>query len=102
MPCENPNENRELTFHPLPVRGGEEIRASGPRLQRRIMKEYVERLAPFSGHECRVSERVENTRRPIHAIFSSTPKVLRHGAFLVICCVAILLDLSTQAADRWT
>src|SRR6267142_1786547 len=38
----------------------------------------------------------------MHPIFSLTARTLRGGVELVLCCVAMLPSLSTQAADMWT
>ena len=38
----------------------------------------------------------------MHAIFSATPQAFRRGVVLIICCVAVLIGPSGQAADKWT
>ena len=37
----------------------------------------------------------------MHAILCHTRQALRHGAVLAICCAAVLLSRSGQAADKW-
>lgn len=38
----------------------------------------------------------------MHAISFHISKALRRGTALLLCCVAVFVGLSTQAADRWT
>src|SRR5207249_4832180 len=37
-----------------------------------------------------------------HTISPFTPRALRRGAVLMIGCVAVLLSLPAEAADKWT
>jgi hypothetical protein len=37
----------------------------------------------------------------MHAIFPPTHRALRRDVVLVICCVAVLLTASVQAANGW-
>src|SRR5439155_8846682 len=44
----------------------------------------------------------QKSRIQMHASFSATPQSFGRGVVLIICCVAVRIGPSVQAADKWT